>query len=725
MLLLLLLFSAGVLAQQRVLPLIEGSDESLHYIYIEHLRAAGTLPDRHTRLTNPTRQESGQPPLTYLIGAALSEVLRLPRLDAPETLYAQLGKARNPWNTPGNIWNPIDNRNYYYSVGVPDERIVGAMMTLRLMSLGYGLLAVIGAYGAGWEIFRRREWALATAALFAFTPTFLHSTTYINNDVSATAFCTLALWGALRLLRLGASPSRLLLLGVLVAFAGLSKVNGLSAGAGVGVALLLDARRHGRLMLNGALFALPLALLFLPWVAYGMIHYGDPFGFNTHGDGGFFSPTMPPLTYLIGQLPNVFYSYWARFGLSIHLHPVFYALFAALMALALIGYVVGRRFGVNGAALVLGAAALVAGAGLVRWMQILPDIPARLLLPAHLAFAVGLAGGLYLLACRLPAAERALRLFPAGLLAGIALVISPVAVTDAFVVPPLTPREALPPLTGQPLDFGGVVRLLGYSPTPPRLTGDWYTMTLCWEILALPEREPAYSLKLIGADGVLTDRTTLFGLGRRTTMLWRPGDTFCDTLDLPLRDLPPAEAFDVVLVLLDAETVAAAWPATMPEGVQVDAPVLTQVYSPAGATASADNMQSLDVHFTGLADLSAYRLVGTPQPGAALTLELLWTVTGSTPEDWTQFVHLIGAEGGVTLADSRPRAGRYPTLAWASGERFTDSWTLTLPSDLPPGEYTLTTGLYRLSDGARLPLTQNGQPAPDHAARLATFAVEG
>ena len=94
-------------------------------------------------------------------------------------------------------------------------------------------------------------------------------------------------------------------------------------------------------------------------------------------------------------------------------------------------------------------------------------------------------------------------------------------------------------------------------------------------------------------------------------------------------------------------------------------------------------------------------------PGDILYLQLHWLVDATPDEDWTVFTHLLalGEESSETLVaghDSIPGAGSLPTGNWLPGMRILDEYQITLPADLPPGEYLLTTGLYR-ADGARLP----------------------
>ncbi len=91
--------------------------------------------------------------------------------------------------------------------------------------------------------------------------------------------------------------------------------------------------------------------------------------------------------------------------------------------------------------------------------------------------------------------------------------------------------------------------------------------------------------------------------------------------------------------------------------------------------------------------------------GAILYVQLYWDVDTKPTRDWTVFVHLFDAAGDQQLvagADSLPGAGSLTTPRWQPGWRILDEYQLALPADLPPGDYTLTIGLYDAA-GARLP----------------------
>lgn len=746
-LLLLALFVAGSLIQQRVLPTLEGSDEPLHFNYSMLLLAENRLPDRATRNTNATQQASGQPPLSYWTGALLLRLLNLPPVDGDVLLNHVGTDVRNPWYSSKEPWARHDNRiNFIHGA---DDRLFGlpnavaAAHALRLLATVWGALAVIGAYGAAGEVFRRRLWQLTATAIFAFMPTMLHISSYITNDTAATAFGTLALWAALRLMRTGTSPRLLIVLGALLALGILSKVSVLLIGPAVGLALLIawrDARaRPARILRDALCFALPLAVIALPWIAYGTLTYGDPFGFNTHRHptAGFYFEQPRTLAEIAPLLPNLYLSYWGWSFFAL-LSPVTYTLLGGLIALSAAGYLLGRRVTRwsplrKRQALVLLAAFVVVLLGMIRWMQQLSITGGRLMYPAHIAVALALTGGLYLLARRWPRIDFPLRAASAVLLGCAGLIFPLAAMRDAYYPPPLRDPAALPALQGGPVDFDGTIRLLGVRQPDARIRSDLHPVEACWQVLRATSRPAAYSLKLIRDGVIVADRTTLFGTGRFPSQDWHPGDTFCDAFNLWMDDpdvpddpLPePATVYDLLVVVIDAETGAADWPATTPDGAPLDTVIVGQSVSPAGQMA-LPALPAADIAFPGLAQLAGAALEGTPAPGAALTLNLRWQVTGQTSGAWSQFVHLYGPGGFVAvLADAVPRAGAYPPWAWGPGDQFADTWTFRLPQDLLPGDYAIETGLYRQDTGERMPVASGGAADDDRSAPVARFTLGG
>lgn len=97
------------------------------------------------------------------------------------------------------------------------------------------------------------------------------------------------------------------------------------------------------------------------------------------------------------------------------------------------------------------------------------------------------------------------------------------------------------------------------------------------------------------------------------------------------------------------------------------------------------------------------------RPGDVLALPLRWRALTAPGEDYAVFVHL-GQAGAPPLVqnDGPPRNGLCPTGAWVAGQEVLDRRVLVLPDTLPPGRYQVFVGLYRPSDGRRLPVDGQG-----------------
>jgi len=103
---------------------------------------------------------------------------------------------------------------------------------------------------------------------------------------------------------------------------------------------------------------------------------------------------------------------------------------------------------------------------------------------------------------------------------------------------------------------------------------------------------------------------------------------------------------------------------------------------------------------------------GAAQTGGELTVTLYWRAMAAMPLDYTVFVHLLTADGQlVAQHDDAPWwEAPLPTSTWQPGEQLLDRHRLTLPADLPPGDYRLQIGVYYWETLERLPVLENGQP---------------
>jgi hypothetical protein len=124
---------------------------------------------------------------------------------------------------------------------------------------------------------------------------------------------------------------------------------------------------------------------------------------------------------------------------------------------------------------------------------------------------------------------------------------------------------------------------------------------------------------------------------------------------------------------------------------------------------------SLDARFGQAIHLGGYaRGQGPFVPGDVVPVTLLWQADAPVSERYKVFLHLLDAGGNlVAQNDGEPIGNLIPTTLWTPGEVVIDRRGVLLPADLPPGVYTLATGLYHLVSEERLPVTLMEEPPAD------------
>ncbi|NLG28282.1 MAG: hypothetical protein GX557_10250, partial [Chloroflexi bacterium] len=116
-----------------------------------------------------------------------------------------------------------------------------------------------------------------------------------------------------------------------------------------------------------------------------------------------------------------------------------------------------------------------------------------------------------------------------------------------------------------------------------------------------------------------------------------------------------------------------------------------------------------------------YLATPTAMPGESLRLVLEWQADGPVDLDYSVFVHLLDADGGIARQhDAMPADGTRPTKTWAPDTPVYDTITIDLPADLPAGEYRLVTGMYdwHTPEQRLAALDESGAPVPNDAILL-------
>ncbi len=228
------------------------------------------------------------------------------------------------------------------------------------------------------------------------------------------------------------------------------------------------------------------------------------------------------------------------------------------------------------------------------------------------------------------------------------------------------------------------------------LPGEKIPLTLCWQMGETPLSDVSVTLELLGDDGtiiILYNDAPVQGLYPFSE--WPPGAVVEDRYALRLpRDLS-AGTYTLRLRIEDA-------PLYDFGSIMVQA--LEREF--AETFELPPSVQRAEADFGSRARLLGYTL-GTAQPGQVFNIELYWQTLAEMEENYTIFVHIVDAVTGQIRAqiDEGPQQepGRpYPTSLWMLNEIVRDVHAVTLPSDLPAGDYNVRLGFYVPETGQRL-----------------------
>lgn len=682
-------------------PLFEAPDELAHFRYASWLATGHGLPHIITDVQG-IGHEVGQPPLYYAILAVVVAGIDTEDLEqiAPPNPY---------WHRGAGI-----NAHYH----TPAERFPyrGTALAVHLARFTTTLVAgitIMSAYGAA-RIAAPKQAALA-AALVAFNPQFIAISSSINNDTLVSALSGLALL----LLAWQLAPPRApwwryVLLGAIWGLAILSKLSGLALGAIIVVGLLCAAWRHrswrpiGR-GLTGVLAGVAITSGW--WFVRNWMLYGDPLAWEELL-GANKSLLRPELLSWPDALHYATYlqrSYWAMFGYGIPAPTAFYQIVNVLAAVALIGVVVwfvrtGRRqlTGQSTLTVLLAAAwSSIVFVSLLRWMRLVTaSNQGRLLFPATSSLALLLALG---------SATLTRRRNWLGLTIVVFLLVWAVASPFLLIQPAYSQPEPLPDGEDIPnpvaIEFGGEIRLLGYSlPQPSVRAEESLAVELFWQALRPISESYVVALHALDPSGQVVAGLDAIPYGARyPTAVWQPGQPFRDTLSLAIeRGAIPGQAM-LLLAVYPWERPEQALTAVIDEN-RVDPVILTRFKIAPDEPIEYSPSNRIDVTYGQQIKMMGFDLPETVRAGQPFTATLYWEALTPDGNDYTVFVHLADDSGNlVTQGDSPPQANWYPTSIWTAGEQIRDPHKLLPPGDTAGGRYRVTVGLYDLDTGARLP----------------------
>lgn len=716
-------------------PLFESPDEIWHYVYVRHLAEGKGLPRQVLRWTEPLgQQEGGQPPLYYVIAAALT-------FWAPKENIETLARP-NPLGFAGNP-KADDNKNLFVhgpNEDFPWQGEVWAVHLARLVATLFGSATVLLTYAIGRELWPTRpDLAVGAAAMNAFVPQFLFIGAAANNDVAAAATSSLALFMSIRLMRSGPTGQRLVLTGLALSLAILTKFGGPTAIALSVVALAWWYRRQpGRverawMMIRSCTVLLALVVVLTGWwYARNLILYGELMPLKIFLNLEQVRYRMPPMDELVRDLPGLWMSTWALFGpFNILVSSGMYTFYSALSLIALCGLAIiawrhrgGERL-LSAPVLLLPLWALVIFAALMRYRMLVLAFQGRLLFPAISAMTLLLYLGLSGFA---PGRWRWLTLPAVAIpMLVIAAVLPWQVIMPAYARPQVhTSKTVGTPSYPVTANFGDQLHFLGYDLSSEAMRpGDTLTVTVYWRAVSRMSEDYAVFVHLRDRRGGIIAQYGSFPAGGNfATSLWSPDDALRDPIRLRVPSDINAPIRAQLFVGLE-ESHSGRWvrvaPVVANEQVGGDALPLGFIRIVGQPPAEIPNPR--DESFGGLVALAGFSLDDQAvHPGGILRGRLFLRAQASMDRDYTVFVHLtreplMDASSIISQQDRQPYDGAYPTSAWRVGESLAHDFALTVPPDTPSGEYVLRVGLYDLASGHRLPAG-----AGDHV-RLGTITI--
>lgn len=743
---LLLAFAALGAVYAVVTPLFEISDELWHYPMVKRLADGLGLPvqDPDPAKAGPWRQEGSQPPLYYAVMALATRWIDTQDMDQVRWLNPHADNGIITLDGNNNIVIHTSRENW------PWQGTVLAVRLIRLLSVLLGLGVVYFTYRLALELAPgEHALALAAAGFAGFTPMFIFISASVNNDTLAILFSSAALWLMAKWLRVAgrgaaAPPAKeLAFMGAVLGGAALSKESalGLIPLAGAALAYAHFRAKHDdfrqALMQPSAflvqcLVVFGIALAVCGWWYWRNFQlYGDWLGWNAFVAIVGKRPHPATLAQLWGERVGLMQAYWGLFGgVSVPLPDWVYTVLNVMTGAGLVGAVWGaaqavarRKVTLTNLAqwsLLLGWIVVITIA-LIRWTSTTWASQGRLIFPAISAISIivvfGLAHLSRRLLARLPAASMLLASGAVGFMALLTAAIPFTTIAPTYAPPPeLTPAQMAAIPHRVDADFGGEMKLLGYSvDTASVLPGEAVTFTLYWQSEAAMDRNWSIFLHLVDDQNVIVAQRDRYpGMGALATTLLRPGQTFADRYVLPVSAAAysPASAFlEVGLYdLLDG---------TRAPLVNVQNSAAVRHVSPDALAFAPVEIQArpgpipnaLRQNFGQQIELAGYAMDRRElSPGQTLTLTLYWQALGPIGRNYSVFTHVRG-QGDTLWAgkDSWPQNGAAPTSTWRSGQVITDTYQLTLKPDTPAGQYDVEVGLY---DGATM-------------QRLQAFAADG
>lgn len=302
-------------------------------------------------------------------------------------------------------------------------------------------------------------------------------------------------------------------------------------------------------------------------------------------------------------------------------------------------------------------------------------------------------GPVYLSGYRKEIVEAGFRLRPRG---AFYQVIEP---GDSSLPGELTPAQS---------QISGEIEIVGFQlPTSQIVSGDFVPLTIA--MTALSGVEDFYTPVLFAGDGDERLQLEFTTDSHLTTPQWEPGEIIVERFDFALPHDLPSGTYPLSLGIRnlskgeDSEQIV---PLGDLEIARQDHPLRTgSLLANFRQRVGLGSAKVRNGFFDRRTAPWAEPLPAVPGDRLHLTLE--WWSLAPAEESYTIFVHLIDTSNFPYVAlDYTPLGGSTPTHLWIPkwlpGQRMLDPYQMEIPDDLAPGTYLIEVGLYEMTSGRRL-----------------------
>ncbi len=704
-----------------VTPPFESSDEYKHYPVIQYIQNEHQLVVLDPENPGRWQQEGAQPPLYYLLMAAISAPIDSSDFDS---IYQ-----RNPHAFIGDP-NQIRNKNIMLhnpaSETFPSSGAIAAVYLIRITSLLIGCATVWFSYRIA-RLFTRETVALFAAALTAFNPMFLFTSAAVNNDSLANFFGAAGLYFVIRLWQHYQKPASkqrpyflIVVLGIVLGLGMLTKLSlgGLLLLTGISVAWLAWRKSRWQILFVDGLSIFLIAMTILtPWLIHNINSYGfaDITGINTFIEVQGTRATSMTWQDWWGEFGTFYRSFWGLFGgVNVAAPQWWYGVLNGLVVLSLIGWLrfPDKRslFGAQGGWLTLGWIAILLVL-LLRWTIISPAFQGRLIFPALPAINLLLALGLTGLFKR-RSQQQALMAAASAFFALSAFILPISTIRPAYAYPDSlsqVPESAkISPIRFRDQDT--LIELVGVElePMQSRVAGDAQPIRIVLYWLSAETMSTNYltSINILGRDLAVVGRVDRYpGWGMWPTSRWQADEIYRDEYAIYLA--PDAVAPSRLQIKVDV------WDSDSGQHLlpidEADNQLSLVIVGEARLYEQGPQLPAVDHKVAAQFDegitFYGFDLADELTTDSDIPITLVWQADQTVTVDYTVFVQLLDERGNlVGSGDGRPVDNQfYPTTFWRAGDVIVDDKLIKLNSaELEPGTYMIAVGLYDASSQRRL-----------------------